>query len=279
VMKRKVPLRWGLGTITASLLFSISFTLLATQIYGLTQESITSPATFPQRGSVPGYHFFNSDQRDSVLRALERGYEAKADSFKYVEGLTSLVYSSIQHGTATELHPTHSWVGYAMSKIKGRTWMYTQNPSVIAKSGVGNCSQSVRVITEIARRDGVKARVVNLDGHVVAEILIGGFWKMSDPDYGIAFDGSVRDASRGTSADVIRERILSRGHTIATANNYLQILDQGQKGVGAIWAPNEPKPRLIERLGVLLSWILPIVGIGLALLLQLPQLKILASKN
>lgn len=52
----------------------------------------------------------------------------------------------------------------------------------LACYGYGFCDDSARAVAALAELSGMKSRVWELDGHVVAEIMAGGEWRMFDAD-------------------------------------------------------------------------------------------------
>lgn len=122
-------------------------------------------------------------------------------------------------------------------------------------------------MTEIARRDGVEARLVALDGHVVSELLINGAWMMSDPDYGFVFEGTVDQVGLLESEPQVRAALGDRGFSPSVIDEYLEIFRSSPLVYRENWAPNDAKPWIIERWGLALSWLLPAIGIGAGLLL------------
>lgn len=218
-------------------LLGVSLALLSLQLWGLSQPAVTEPS----EGSIPGYHF-STLSKDEVISAVRNGTGLVPDSITYADHVTNLVFSSLQHGGATSLKPAHSWVQWTLSRWYGNPLMFTQDPRVIAESGVAICSQAGRVVTEIARRDGVGARLVALDGHVVSELLINGAWMMSDPDYGVVFEGTVDQVGLLESEPKVRAALDERGFSPSVIDEYLEIFRSSPLVYRENWAPNDAKP-------------------------------------
>jgi hypothetical protein len=71
------------------------------------------------------------------------------------------------------------------------------------KIGVGYCSQQAMVLVGYLRERGVEARVMGIDGHVVAVVdTPDGEWVL-DPDYGVAIPMTLREIA--ASPQVVRE--------------------------------------------------------------------------
>jgi hypothetical protein len=72
------------------------------------------------------------------------------------------------------------------SPLTGGTFLH--RPELFLRSvGAGFCDDRASVLHWIWRALGYNARVMALNGHVVAEVMVGGRWEMYDPDYGIYY--------------------------------------------------------------------------------------------
>lgn len=251
-----------LRSLIALSILCVSLALLTLQLWGLVQPG----ATHAQEGTIEGYNFATQSQ-EGLLDSVRNGTGLVPGSSAYADYVTNIAFSSLQHGAAAALHPAHSWVGWTLSRWYGESLMFTQDPRVIAESGFAVCSQAARVVTEIARRDGVEARLVGLDGHVVSELLINGAWLMSDPDYGIVFLGAVDEVGLPESEPQVRASLSKKGFTSSAIDEYLEFFRSSPPVRRENWSPDEAKPWIIERWGVALSWLAPSIGFGVGFLL------------
>lgn len=89
------------------------------------------------------------------------------------------------------------------------------DPDRILQRGIGLCGQ-VAILTELALRGlGYDARAVGIAGHVVVETKFDdGFWIL-DPDYGVAFRGSLRYAEQNPG--VVAAAYAARDYSAETA--------------------------------------------------------------
>lgn len=138
-----------LRSLIALSILCVSLALLTLQLWGLVQPA----ATHAQEGTIEGYNFATQSQ-EGLLDSVRNGTGLVPGSSAYADYVTNIAFSSLQHGAAAALHPAHSWVGWTLSRWYGETLMFTQDPRVIAESGVAICSQAARVVTEIVRRGG-----------------------------------------------------------------------------------------------------------------------------
>jgi hypothetical protein len=133
------------------------------------------------------------------------------------------------------------------------------------------CHQIAQAMVDLATRQGIEARVVALDGHVVAEGRYGGAWHGFDPDYGVAY----RDGGRILSVEELADspeaaRRVYRDHRFEkSSDEVLEILRR--KRITALPSGEHLSPataRWQRRLHPL-KWLVPLLGlaVGLAMLL------------
>ncbi len=126
------------------------------------------------------------------------------------------------------------------------------------------CHQMAQAMVDVATEAGLKARVVGLDGHVVAEAHYGGGWHGFDPDYGVCY----RDGGRILSVEEVAgdrqaaARIYRHQRFLAGSEEVLRIL--GRQRITAVPPGGHLSPVTTRCQGLLggLKWIL--AGAGLA---------------
>jgi hypothetical protein len=100
----------------------------------------------------------------------------------------------------------------------------SQEPSRIVDQGWGLCSDKVAVLTDIALSQGIDARSIGLNGHVVAELEVEpGKWRLIDPAYELIFPASYEELTT-THTHLLYEKYASEGSTVpamflSTADN------------------------------------------------------------
>jgi hypothetical protein len=65
-------------------------------------------------------------------------------------------------------------------------------PYLLFNAGGGICHQSAIAMVELARKTGLKGRVIGLEGHGVAEIYYDNAWHLFDADMGVIFKENDR---------------------------------------------------------------------------------------
>lgn len=145
----------------------------------------------------------------------------------------------------------------------------------ILQLGVGLCGQ-VAILAEIALGTlGYEARAVGIDGHVVVEARFDdGFWIL-DPDYGVAFPGSLRDAEQ--NPDMVRAAYAARGYDAERAQLLADLFGpEGNQTDGRYIGDT----RWLVRLAEILEHVLPALALAAALGLALaPRRSVLRARS
>lgn len=125
--------------------------------------------------------------------------------------------------------------------------------------GVGMCSQVSLIAAQVLNRNGVDARIVAMNGHVVATALVDrtrGQWWVLDPDYGIVITSSIREIQRDPA--IAGERYRRSGYDGNTVTPMERIY--GDSAATAIYdvVGYSGKKYYIERVSYVLIWLLPL---------------------
>ena len=100
-----------------------------------------------------------------------------------------ILFYKITAGETTDSGRVEAWVHYLQDRIVHSKYppmldnghcLYC--PYWILKNRVGHCGQTNRVIVDGLNAAGFEARVVQLEGHVAAEVLLDGNWRFLDAD-------------------------------------------------------------------------------------------------
>ena len=227
------------------------------------------PISFVSGGSIPGYHF-PTKSKEELLDIISH---KKVNNFERFEEINEAIYYSISHGQPAMLRFEHSWVLWVLSKWKGYTLRYTQNPQKIMMADAAICSQSARLLVSIAQGENIDARLVSLQGHVVAEVLLNGKWFIFDPDYGVAFPFDAIALSDEKNKLLVEKYLTQKGFPDTEVEIYKSVIYNNYTYRHPLWEAHEPKPDFIERWSIVLSWISPIIGIflGFGLLIKLSK--------
>jgi hypothetical protein len=132
------------------------------------------------------------------------------------------------------------------------------------------CHQIAQAMVDVAGCLGQKARVLGLDGHVVAEGYYEGGWHGFDPDYGVVYRHAGRILSVeevAASPEIAAE--LYREHRFRTdSRQVLEILAKGQITHVAPSAHLSPRTAQAQRLLHAFRWVIPATGLLTAALLS-----------
>ncbi|MEG3639631.1 hypothetical protein [Magnetococcus sp. PR-3] len=107
---------------------------------------------------------------------------------------TLLVNKAMLHGSAPVVPFTENWILWFGQFVLPQMFdgYEFRNPDKALERGVGLCSQSAIALTGVLERQGVKSRIIGLDGHVVASGKhADGRWWTLDPDYGVVMPLSL----------------------------------------------------------------------------------------
>ncbi len=244
----------------AALLLAIGTTLLAANVAGLFLF------TEIEKGAD-----FVLDSRPRTLSAKEfwKGAErlpGESTDF-YVRRLTDLISDRFLLADPRHAKPTffENWLLWARARSLGRyEWTDTRRA---VRLGGGYCSQHAMVLDNILQDQGIEARILTLNGHVVNEARIDGQWRVCDPDHGIVFDHSL-DELEGAPETVYRV-YRAWGHSHEEAAGWREIYasrDDNDRLEGSV--DYDPLNARYERVALCLVWVVPIVLILLGGLLR-----------
>ena len=153
----------------------------------------------------------------------------------YAVRLTSLFYSATIHkwedvtNPAVYNHrvpPHENYLMWALSYINPGVYRYYQfcNPDKALERGVMICSQAAQAMINLWQKNtGLKARIVVLDGHVVAEAQMDDSksWWVLDADFGVVLQYDV--ATLELHPEMIAEYYENAGYDIDTAEKVARI--------------------------------------------------------
>jgi hypothetical protein len=114
-------------------------------------------------------------------RSSESAYESLSDEQKMV-AIFNVVADRFAHNAGARHTPFTNWILYFAGKFHptfGAIW----DPEIFVEKGHSLiCSQSSYLLMQMAFREGIKARHVGLNGHVVMEAWYNDDWHLFDPD-------------------------------------------------------------------------------------------------
>jgi hypothetical protein len=153
-----------------------------------------------------------------------------------------------------------NWIMWVRSLTDPRAKI-SQDGEFLWRVGYGFCDQAATVYVSLAKQLGFRARILWLEGHVVAEVLVpnlGG--RIVDPDLGIWWDFSSAELAQGISQTRIANEILAAGYDNELAQKIAQIyVSTEDNKLTAL--PYLPELYRFEAISSWLSLLLPSLGL------------------
>jgi hypothetical protein len=258
-MSPRRRVRWPAALVAAVLLALLGLSLAGPPRGRHASSDVNSPPK--GRAPILGY---DKPLRTSqeLLRALDEGPTSRDPS-----ELVQLTYASMAHAPPVEISLRDNWLLWGLGQVNPDLLM-TQDPVRLATGASGICSDSAIVLLELARCAGVEARMISLEGHVLAELRTPDGWRVADPDFGILFPFDLEELASPAGLEQIRAEVTSRGHPPETLAAYLHaaatIEDNGVVEEGVL----NPRLARVERIADQLQWVLPIAGLILVLVAE-----------
>jgi hypothetical protein len=219
-------------------------------------------------------------------QALQRLAFLKSDTAEsYARRANLAVFESMIHGDVStdlgrwrlEIPPWKNWSLHALGAMspslrKYRYWDHEQE----FERGIGLCGNLSSILVGYLAENGIPARIVGLEGHVVVTAEVRpGVWYILDPDYGVvmpyALDqvqqnpGLVVDAYKPSTDEQMLGMIVS--YYASAADNYID--QTGRDGFYSSWDGSADIYRSREQLMEQLKWLVPSVLLAAGLLLGL----------
>jgi len=130
------------------------------------------------------------------------------------------------------------------------------NPYKAIERGVSICSQVTKIIVNVWRQNGFQGDEVTLDGHVIAEVVVG-YDSLNDPvkwvldgDFGVVFEHDMSFLQ--DHLDVVKQGYLNAGYPESTASRFSNFY--GPEGNYVITSNGICKA---EALSYKLKWLIP----------------------
>ena len=138
--------------------------------------------------------------------------------------------------------------------------VYTQyqfcNPEKAIERSVSICDQSSRIMQSIWETNGMKARMVTLDGHTVAEARLDkdqGIWWVLDADYGVVLEYDIKTLEQ--HPEIIKASYMQAGYSAEIAEKLA-----GYYGPDGNYAITDRTQCEKEALFYRLKWPLPVIA-------------------
>jgi len=191
---------------------------------------------------------------------------------EYVERLTELVSDRMLAIDSKYTKPTiyENWILWAFAQYLGfYEWIDTKKA---VRMGGGFCSQMAIVFNNILREQGIKSRILALNGHVLNEVLIERRWQVYDPEFNVVFNASLDDLEK--DPDRVYQAYKNAGRPNVEAKHWEEIFatDADNKHFENTRDYKKIKSILLEKTSFYLIWLLPIAMIFFGILIM-KQLK------
>ncbi|MCO6458216.1 MAG: hypothetical protein J5I93_23165 [Pirellulaceae bacterium] len=245
---------WAAGTAAAGL------GLLCVNLAGLLRTR--RPA---RRGNPRGQDLVHSARTiGQLLACLPPG--CQADPPRFCRELTRALAARFEHGSGR--HDVWSnYLCWLAGRFVPRLAEIHLTSALLWTSDRALCSQIAQAFVDACQRAGLIARLVGLDGHVVAELQYAGGWHGADPDYGIVFGLPGREIvsvaalaeTPDLAAQVYASHRLPRG-----SEEVLAILDRRQPTYLPAGASGVPRLARLQRWAEWGKWLLPATLLSLA---------------
>lgn len=134
-------------------------------------------------------HFQQISAEEFWDNAYQRTGEKTSD---YAQRLCTLVSKRILFIDAKHTSPNffENYLLWGHAKAQGGyEWKNTQRA---VRSGGGFCSQHAIIFNNILREQDIESRIIELNGHVLNEVLLDHKWKTYDPDFNVVFKESIK---------------------------------------------------------------------------------------
>lgn len=234
----------------------------------------------------------NSDFKPGRIISEKKLWDViDSDNSNVIEYIKSL-NAAVNNGIA------HYWLDAGINKYNLRipvyenyilyslSWIY---PEVFRKyefkhyrkaieRGVGLCSQHVIILTEVLKEKGLSSKIIRLDGHVVATVLVDEIknkWWVLDPDYGVIVQHDIGEIENNPA--IVASSYYQAGYNKEQINILINIYDpKGNKIVNGVkefdWQAKYWLLYYFESFSYLLKWLLP-------LLLLLPYANVISHSR
>jgi len=230
-------------TVSSLLIFAVTLILnLASQIY--------SPKKV--------FDAFSGDPPKST-EALKQALSSPMTAFDLVMA-NNLVHESLRHNGTRKILFLENWLLWLGGKIYDPI-SRTQDPIRIANGGTAICSESAAVLNQVALINGLDARQVGIDGHVLSEVKVGEKWRLADPHYGFVLPVGyfeLSDMDDDSMRAILMSAFTDRGIPEKTENYFDLFATRDNNWRKEIGEPESPRLALLENFANHLVWLISV---------------------
>lgn len=228
--------------------------LTVTNVIGLSLDASVIDYKQPHSSKdIPGYNY--PMQSTSTLEKL---LEQPMEKFDIIT-VNKEIFRSIAHSDKRKIQLYENWVLWLAGKFY-EPLADTQMPERIVSGEGALCSEASAVFNSIAKLNGVKARFIGLDGHVVSEVQTDKGWRVVDPDYGVIYPVSFQDLKKKQGASIIRNELKKSNYDEEVINWHIQTYQSSQQAfISPVDIAISPRLYVVELASGWLKWIIPLM--------------------
>lgn len=220
---------------------------------------------------------FNVSSVDALYAEAERRAGRPLQSLppaRAMEALYQVTSARLTHGHLANYNLFSNWILWGLSQLYPPA-AYIQDPDQLLRYGHSVlCDQAAELLTVLARRLPLPARMVNITGHLVMEARYDGAWHMYDPDLEVVplREGVVMSVSGLAGAPELVRALYDKGDdpTLpgfigqAFGNSADDVVTEFPPADGVPWHEPSLSPRRYRlELGAnLLKYLLPLMMMG-----------------
>ena len=203
--------------------------------------------------AIPGYDYPTQDS--SKLRDL---LDRPMDNFDLV-AVNDIISASLVHSDKRRIQLYENWLLWLGGKLY-EPLSRTQDAERIVEGRGGLCSEVSAVMNRIAERNGLEARFIGLNGHVVSEIKTETGWRVADPDYGVTYAVGLGYLEGENGPQTMKSALSGMGYNDQTIEYYIKIFQSSEdNGVSDVGIALSPRLYRAEMIAEWLKWIIPVL--------------------
>lgn len=207
---------------------------------------------------IPGRHF----RRTPIDLAMNHANElinSNLSDPQRAGRLFELISDSFLHQEPSAIKISDNWILWVLGIWDRNYRTEIQDTDFLWKRASGFCRQAAMLYADWASRLGLKARVVLLTGHVVAEVYLPNFgWLTVDPDLGVFWRYPVDQFGDQLPRSEIIATLTNKGYSTTYSEEIAEILISQSDNSYALFPLNQRRYR-IEVLSKYLKWIFPVI--------------------
>ncbi len=204
-------------------------------------------------GSVPGFYYQIQDttKLHSMLRRPLKIFD--------LDVVNEAIFNSIIHSDQRRIQIYENWLLWLAGKFY-EPLSRTQNSERIVAGEGGICSEVAAVMNSIAIRNGLNARFIGLNGHVISEVQTVNGWRIADPDYGVTYPGSLKLLEGENGPVIIRNVLKAKGYRKDTIDSIIYFFQSSEDNVVFdVGVALSPRLYKFEIFAEWLKWIIPVL--------------------